>query len=183
MRQVSVLPGFEMMFTIAALMASNSPELVMTYQSTEVAIQNMIPKAIENRNDVFITDHGSTRERRRRAFRVRRMLDDFAFGAVAATADAEAADTGAAGTAGVVAVARKLSGAESNAGAANGSKAGLTGLTGASGFSGAEIVAVGSSLTVGAAFAAGFEAGVLVVAGAFTMGSRSNGRTLEVGLG
>jgi hypothetical protein len=171
-----------MMFTIAALMASNSPELVMTYQSTEVAIQNMIPKAIENRNDVFITDQGSTRERRRRAFRVRRRLDDFAFGA-AATPDAEAADTGAAGTAGLVAVVRKLSGAESNAGAANGSKAGLTGLTGASGFSGAEMVAVASSLTVGAAFTAGFDAGVLAVAGVFTLVSRSNGRTLVAGLG
>jgi hypothetical protein len=164
-------------------MASNSPELVMTYQSTEVAIQNMIPKAIEKRNDVFITDHGSTRERRRRAFRVRRKLDDFAFGAPA-TADAEAADTGAAGTAGVVAVVRKLSGAESNAGAANGSKAGLTGLTGASAFfSGAEMVAVASSLTVGAAFTAGFDAGVLAVAGVFTLASRSNGRTLAAGLG
>jgi hypothetical protein len=164
-------------------MASNSPELVMTYQSTEVAIQNMIPKAIENRNDVFITDHGSTRERRRRAFRVRRMLDDFAFGAVVATADAEAADTGAAGTAGVVAVARKLSGAESNAGAANGSKAGLTGLTGASGFSGAEMVAVASSLKVGAAFTPGLDTGVLAVRGEFALVSRSNGRTLVAGLG
>jgi hypothetical protein len=83
----------------------------------------------------------------------------------------------------VVAVVRKLSGAESNAGAANGSKAGLTGLTGASGLSGAEMVAVASSLTVGAAFTAGFDAGVLAVRGELTLVSPSNGRTLAVGLG
>jgi len=55
-------------------------------------------------------------------------------------------------------------------------------LTGASGFSGAEMVAVASSLTVGAAFTAGFEAGVLAVAGVFTLVS-PNGRTLAAGLG
>jgi hypothetical protein len=140
----------------------------------------MIPKAIENRNDVFITDQGSTRERRRRAFLVRRRLDDFGFGAVAAAANAEAAATG---TAGAVAVVRKLSGAESKAGEENGSKAGPSGLTDASGFSGAEMVTVGSSLTVGADFAAGFEAGVFAVAGAFTLESLLNGRTFAADLG
>jgi hypothetical protein len=38
-------------------------------------------------------------------------------------------------------------------------------------------------LTVGAAFTAGFDAGVLAVAGVFTLVSRSNGRTLVAGLG
>ncbi len=33
----------------------------------------MTPKAIENRNAVFMTDHGSRRSRRRRALRVRRV--------------------------------------------------------------------------------------------------------------
>ena len=44
----------------------------MTNHTTDTATQNMIPNAIENRNDVFITDHGSTFDRRRRALRVRR---------------------------------------------------------------------------------------------------------------
>jgi hypothetical protein len=56
-------------------------------------------------------------------------------------------------------------------------------LTGASGFSGAEMVAVASSLKVGAAFTPGFDAGVLAVRGEFALVSRSNGRTLVAGLG
>src|SRR5450759_4725261 len=44
----------------------------MTLISTYVATTKMMPPAIPNRSDVFITDHGSMREIRSRARRVRR---------------------------------------------------------------------------------------------------------------
>src|SRR5918994_2096089 len=37
----------------------------------------MMPAAMENRNDVFITDHGSSRDSRNRALRVRRAAPGF----------------------------------------------------------------------------------------------------------
>src|ERR671910_899745 len=37
----------------------------------------MMPAAMENRNDVFITDHGSNRDSRNRALRVRRAAPGF----------------------------------------------------------------------------------------------------------
>ena len=43
----------------------------------------MMPAAIENRNEVFITDHGSSRDSRSRAFRVRRATPTFGLWPVA----------------------------------------------------------------------------------------------------
>jgi hypothetical protein len=51
----------------------------------------MIPAAIEKRNEVFITDHGSSRDSRNRAFRVRRAVPALARAAVAGRTDEAAA--------------------------------------------------------------------------------------------
>src|SRR3954463_3055264 len=56
-----------------SLIESNSPEVLSTAQSAYTATTNMMPAAIENRNEVFITDQGSSRLSRRRALRVRRL--------------------------------------------------------------------------------------------------------------
>ncbi|MFV0405972.1 MAG: hypothetical protein ACK5LN_04005 [Propioniciclava sp.] len=56
----------------------------------------MMPKAIENKNDVFITDHGSIREIRRRARRTRGLGRFDPSGGTTAFASAEAADWAAA---------------------------------------------------------------------------------------
>src|SRR5690349_1676103 len=62
----------------------------------------MMPAAMEKRNDVFITDHGSSRDSRRRALRVRRGFPARAL--AAAELSGALAAAGAAGTAGSTAV-------------------------------------------------------------------------------
>src|SRR6185312_14512736 len=53
----------------------------ITVQTTYTATTSMMPAAMENRNDVFITDHGSSRDSLNRALRVRRATPGFGFGA------------------------------------------------------------------------------------------------------
>src|SRR3954464_13426965 len=59
----------------------------------------MMPAAIENRNDVFMTDHGSSRDSRSRALRVRRATPALGFALSAALGGA-----GVTGTTGSTAV-------------------------------------------------------------------------------
>src|SRR5690606_20368748 len=54
------------------LIDSNRPEPSSTVQIAYTATTSTIPAEIENRNEVFITDQGSSRDSRSRAFRVRR---------------------------------------------------------------------------------------------------------------
>ena len=56
----------------------------------------MMPAAIENRNEVFITDHGSSRDSRSRALRVRRGAPAFALSAASASGWSGAARSSAA---------------------------------------------------------------------------------------
>src|SRR4051794_18911490 len=51
-------------------MLSNTPAAPIADQMMKTATQVTIPKAIDSRNAVFITDHGSIRDIRSRAFRV-----------------------------------------------------------------------------------------------------------------
>ena len=74
----------------------------MTVQTTYTATTSMMPAAMENRNEVFITDHGSSRDSRSRAFRVRRAPPARALAAADVSAGLGA--TTAAGTAGRTAV-------------------------------------------------------------------------------
>ena len=67
-----VSPGVETTLATMSLIAGNSPEVLSTVQTAYVATTSMMPAAIENRNDVFITDQGSSRDSRSRALRVRR---------------------------------------------------------------------------------------------------------------
>src|SRR3712207_5478788 len=67
-----------------SLIAVKRPDWLSTVQTAYVATTSMMPAAIENRNDVFITDHGSNRDSRSRALRVRRGIP--AFGLPAARA-------------------------------------------------------------------------------------------------
>jgi hypothetical protein len=46
--------------------------VLSTVQIEYTATTSMMPAAIENRNEVFITDQGSSRDSRSLAFRVRR---------------------------------------------------------------------------------------------------------------
>src|SRR3954471_4091833 len=64
--------GVETTLLMMSFTESNRPEDPITVQPTYTATTSMMPAAMENRNDVFITDHGSSRDSRRRAFRVRR---------------------------------------------------------------------------------------------------------------
>src|SRR4051794_2688859 len=63
-----------------SLIEANRPEVLSTAQTAYTATTNMMPAAIENRNEVFITDQGSSRLSRRRALRVRRVAVDLGFG-------------------------------------------------------------------------------------------------------
>src|ERR671912_2257669 len=67
-----VSPGVETTLATISLIDGNSPEVLSTVHTAYVATTSMMPAAMENRNDVFITDHGSNRDSRSRAFRVRR---------------------------------------------------------------------------------------------------------------
>src|SRR3954467_15481639 len=57
-------------------MESHTPAAPTPDQTTATATTVTIPKAIESRNDVFITDHGSRCTSRRRALRVPRGRGD-----------------------------------------------------------------------------------------------------------
>ena len=48
--------------------------MLSTVHTAYAATTSMMPAAMENRNDVFITDQGSSRDSRSRAFRVRRAI-------------------------------------------------------------------------------------------------------------
>src|SRR5689334_12336133 len=61
----------------------------------------MIPAAMENKNDVFITDQGSNRDSRSRALRVRRAVPTLFFAPVAVSPDLAAAGPGPPGTIGI----------------------------------------------------------------------------------
>src|SRR6185437_15798969 len=63
--------GVETTLLMMSFTESNRPEEPITVQTTYTATTSMMPAAMENRNDVFITDHGSSRDSRSRALRVR----------------------------------------------------------------------------------------------------------------
>src|SRR5829696_9023227 len=69
-----VSPGVETTLATISLIDGNRPELLSTVHTAYVATTSMMPAAMENRNDVFITDHGSSRDSRSRALRVRRAM-------------------------------------------------------------------------------------------------------------
>ncbi len=64
-------------------MLSNTPAAPIADQTMKTATQVTMPNAIESRNAVFITDHGSSRDTRRRAFRVCGRPEAFAIGSAA----------------------------------------------------------------------------------------------------
>src|ERR671912_660768 len=72
-----VSPGVETTLATISLIDGNSPEVLSTVHTAYVATTSMMPAAMENRNDVFITDHGSNRDSRNRALRVRRAVPGF----------------------------------------------------------------------------------------------------------
>ena len=76
-------PGVEITLPTISLTEVNRPELASTVHTTYTATTSMMPAAIENRNDVFITDHGSRRDSRNRALRVRRATPAFPTGPAA----------------------------------------------------------------------------------------------------
>src|SRR6476469_2513473 len=76
--------GVETTLLMMSFTESNRPEDPITVQTTYTATTSMMPAAMENRKDVFITDHGSSRDSRSRALRVRRGVPTFAFVAPAA---------------------------------------------------------------------------------------------------
>src|SRR6478735_8112927 len=57
------------MLATAELIESHTPAAPSTDHTMKIATKVTTPKATESRNDVFITDHGSTRVSRRRARR------------------------------------------------------------------------------------------------------------------
>jgi len=100
-----VSPGVDTTLRTISLIESNRCEVLSTAQIEYTATTSMMPAAIENRNDVFITDHGSNRDNRSRAFRVRRATPTLVF-AAGCTSEAPA---GAAGTIGVPPVVESFS--------------------------------------------------------------------------
>src|SRR6187549_128250 len=72
-----VSPGVETTLFTISLTESKSCDVLSTVQTEYTATTSMIPAAIENRNEVFITDQGSSRDRRSRALRVRRATPTF----------------------------------------------------------------------------------------------------------
>src|SRR5215207_7600013 len=74
----------------------------------------MMPAAMENRNDVFITDHGSNRDSRNRALRVRRAAPGFGL----VLAESFSAPDFAAATAAAAAVAAPTAGSMPGLGSA-----------------------------------------------------------------
>jgi len=67
-----VSPGVETTLRTISLTESKRWEVLSTVQMEYTATTSMMPAAMENRNEVFITDHGSSRDSRSRALRVRR---------------------------------------------------------------------------------------------------------------
>src|ERR1700712_4246683 len=61
----------------------------------------MMPAAMENRNEVFITDHGSSRDSRSRALRVRRAVPTLLLFPACVSADLPAPESGPPGTIGM----------------------------------------------------------------------------------
>src|SRR5215208_1683891 len=84
-----------------SLIESKRPEESSTVHTVYTATTSMMPAAMENMNDVFITDHGSSRDSRNRAFRVRRAIPGFGLAFV----DSISAPDFAAATAAVAAAA------------------------------------------------------------------------------
>ena len=74
-----VSPGVETTLRTISLTESNRLRRAQHGPDRVNRATSMIPAAIENRNDVFITDHGSNRESRSRAFRVLRATPTFDF--------------------------------------------------------------------------------------------------------
>src|SRR5919112_612827 len=72
-----VSPGVETTLATMSLIAGNRPDWLSTVQTAYVATTSMMPAAMENRNEVFITDQGSSRDSRSRALRVRRGMPAF----------------------------------------------------------------------------------------------------------
>ena len=74
---LNLVPESPISWVMVELMDWSAPEPAMTAHSTATMITSMIPKAMENRNVVFITDQGSMREMRSLALRVRRTSPTF----------------------------------------------------------------------------------------------------------
>jgi len=72
-----VSPGVETTLRTISLTESKRWEVLSTVQMEYTATTSMMPAAMENRNEVFITDHGSSRDSRSRALRVRRATPTF----------------------------------------------------------------------------------------------------------
>src|SRR6476469_2307217 len=87
--------GVEMTLFTMSLTESNRPEEPITVQTTYTATTSMMPAAMENRNEVFITDHGSSRDSRRRALRVRRGVPTLGFGPGSGSASCACGKSGA----------------------------------------------------------------------------------------
>jgi|SRR5215211_2651316 len=89
----------------------------------------MMPAAMENRNDVFITDHGSIRDSRNRAFRVRRAVPGLGLlWAASFSAPDRAAATAVLATAAAAApIAGRVAGLADGGGAGTGPGAGTAG--------------------------------------------------------
>src|SRR5215210_8602147 len=66
-----VSPGVETTLATMSLIAGNRPDWLSTVQTAYVATTSMMPAAMENRNEVFITDQGSSRDSLSRALRMR----------------------------------------------------------------------------------------------------------------
>src|SRR3954470_6619213 len=90
MRNGVVSPGVETTLFTMSLTASKRPEAFSTDQTPYVATTRMMPAAIEKSSAVFMTDHGSTRDRRSRALRVRRATPTLGFAETRAWAVAAA---------------------------------------------------------------------------------------------
>jgi hypothetical protein len=74
-----VSPGVETTLRTISLIESKRWEVLSTVQMEYTATTSMMPAAIENRNEVFITDQGSSRDSRSLAFRVRRATPTLGF--------------------------------------------------------------------------------------------------------
>src|SRR3954449_1541908 len=109
-----VSPGVETTLLTMSSTAANSPDAFSTDHTPYVATTRMMPAAMEKSSAVFITDHGSRRDSRSRALRVRRAVPTLGLAvtsgcAVAAAAGAAGA-TVPASTAGITTVSEVVAG-------------------------------------------------------------------------